>query len=235
MAASSASSPATPTTTTADKLITARAKVASDPTMGPSLADLKKLQYTTVTSAVATPDQIKAIAKIWVDTLGLKSDQVAMAAWDVARAYADIQASRFSELEGPCPVAPDVPRASLVQAMRLSQVTPRQFCMYFAKVVWNILLSTNTPPALWQKLGYTDETKFAAFDFFDGVSNPAALDPVDGLIREPTELERAAHNTAKYVALYRTRAQRGNAIINVAEVTAGRISSNPSIQALPAP
>ena len=118
--------------------------------------------------------------------MGLAANETGPAMWDLARAYADVQSSKSAQLIGATPSNPALSRRALAAQFDRINITPRQFCMYFAKVVWNILLDSNIP-ANWAKLGYQEDTKFAAFDFFDGVTNPASLQPADGLIRQPNE------------------------------------------------
>nr|UZP17225.1 coat protein [Daphne virus X] len=205
---------------------------ASDPTTPPSLKDLQALQYTTTTTAVATPSEIQAICEVWKTSLKVPAEKVPLACWDLARAFADTGASSKSELSGDTPALPNLPRKQLAQAIKM-HCTIRQFCMYFANIVWNILVSTGVPPANWQRLSYKEETKFAAFDFFDGVGNPAALMPKEGLIREPSALEIAAHATGKQVALHRDNARKGKFMTNAVEVTHGTTGASTAFITLP--
>nr|ABF74754.1 coat protein [Paris polyphylla virus X] len=194
---------------------------SSDPTKAPSMKEVLKLIYSPTTATVATPAEIITIAKVWVDVDKVPANLVPSACWDLARAFADIGASSKSELNGDTPALAGLSRRKLAQSIR-AICSIRQFCMYFASIVWNILIDTGTPPASWVRLGYTEETRFAAFDFFEGVGHPAALMPAEGLIREPSALERTAHATNKRVALHRDRAARGNAVSDAVEITQGR-------------
>lgn len=69
-------------------------------------------------------------------------------------------------------------------------------------------------------MGYTEETKYAAFDFFDGVTNSAALEPPTGLARMPSDKELSANQTNKYVSL--VRARQSGFVSTAAEITHGR-------------
>lgn len=71
--------------------------------------------------------------------------------------------------------------------------TVRQFSTYLAKYVWNIMIRTNRPPSGWMRWGYPHATRFAAFDAFRGVTSQAALEPPEGLVREPSEAEVQAN------------------------------------------
>lgn len=114
--------------------------------------------------------------------------------------------------------------------------TLRQFCRYFAKIIWNYRVSKNLPPAAWEAWAYKPEQKFAAFDFFDGVLNEAALSPSDGLVRLPNEAERLANQTNRNVHLFESNAQKSRALTTSALVTKGlQGSEQPRIQFLPGP
>lgn len=206
----------------------------SDPNRAPSLEDLKKIKYESTTTAVATPAEIQLLGDLF-KKLGLDANSVAPAMWDLARAYADVQASRSAVLSGTTPSNPAITRQALARQFYVINITPRQFCMYFAKVVWNLLLDSNVPPAGWAKQGLPDDCKFAGFDFFEGVLSPAALDPADGLIRPPSQREIQAHSTAKYGALARQRLQNGNFVSTLAEVTHGRVGGVNAMYAIEAP
>nr|QBK56532.1 coat protein [Schlumbergera virus X] len=128
-----------------------------------------------------------------------------------------------------------VPLSKVANAVTQSS-TLRQFCRYFAKLIWNYRLEKNKPPAAWEAWAYKPEQKFAAFDFFDGVLNEAALDPVDGLTRIPNEAERLANQTNRNVHLFESNAQKSRALTTSALVTKGLQGSEPPrMQLLPSP
>jgi hypothetical protein len=198
------------------------------------MEELSQVRYVTTTTSVATPEEIRTLGQLFV-IVGVDPNAVAPAMWDLARAYADVQSSRSAVLAGSTPSNPAITRQTLVRQLDKVNLTPRQFCMFFAKVVWNLLIHTNTPPAGWAKLGYTEDTKFAAFDFFDGVFSPAALDPADGLIRHPNQREMQAHSTAKFGALARQRISNGNFVSTLGEVTRGRVGGVNSMYCIESP
>lgn len=197
----------------------------------PSLEHLNQLEFVPVSNSVANPDQLNAIAAAWV-ALGVPDAQVPKFAWDLARHCADIGSSPSVLPVGTAPGS-TVSRASLAGAVR-SICTLRQFCMFFAKVVWNLLISSNTPPANWHRFEVTEPQRFAAFDFFDGVTSPAALNPVGGLIRPPSHLELAASSTAKFIGIARASRGQSNLLTNAPEVTHGR-SADTRVELLEAP
>lgn len=128
-----------------------------------------------------------------------------------------------------------VPLSKIANAVT-QHSTLRQFCRYFAKLIWNYRLEKNKAPAAWEAWAYKPEQKFAAFDFFDGVLNEAALDPVDGLIRIPNESERLANQTNRNVHLFESNAQKSRALTTSALVTKGLQGSEaPRMQLLPSP
>ncbi|CAN88812.1 coat protein [Lettuce virus X] len=206
----------------------------ADPNRAPSMEDLAQVKYVSSSSAVATPAQITKLGE-WFVKVGIEPNSTGPAMWDLARAYADVQASRSAMLTGASAADPNVSRQSLARQLDAVFLTPRQFCMYFAKVVWNILLTTQVPPASWAKLGYSYDCRFAAFDFFDGVLNPAALDPADGLVRQPSPREIQAHQVAKSASLARQRISEGNFVSSLSDVTHGRIGGINSMYAIEAP
>ncbi|ANW11496.1 CP [Senna mosaic virus] len=122
--------------------------------------------------------------------------------------------------------------ASMVKA---SGTSLRKFCRYFAPVIWNLRVD-KVPPANWEAAGYKPGEKFAAFDFFDGVENPAAMQPPAGLKRSPTQAERIANATNKQVNLFQAAAQDNNFASNSSFITRGQLSTNaPTVQFLPPP
>jgi hypothetical protein len=130
--------------------------------------------------------------------------------------------------------APVVRADDLVRLIR-KHCTLRQFCMFYAKLVWNSLLLSDEPPANWARRGHAHGTRFAAFDFFDGVTHPSALDPEDGLIRDPTHDELIAHQAARSVSIFRDLAKRGSASNTQVEFTGGRAPGTPATLRLPPP
>ena len=109
---------------------------------------------------------------------------------DFAIACAHQGSSAYTHYEGS--TSKDVKYNAIAETIK-EHCTVRQFAMYFAKIVWNFMLDHHSPPANWARKGFTDQTKYAAFDFFNGVTHSAALPPVNGLTRQPTLEETQAH------------------------------------------
>nr|AAA42935.1 non-structural/coat protein fusion product [Clover yellow mosaic virus] len=80
----------------------------------------------------------------------------------------------------------------------------------------------------WASQNYKEADRFAAFDFFEGVSSSAALSPPGGLIREPSPNERMANETNKNVHLYQTASRGSNLATTSTVATKGAYSTNAS-------
>ncbi|UYD40979.1 coat protein [Rudbeckia citrivirus A] len=97
-------------------------------------------------------------------------------------------------------------RSDIAYAIKSSGITVRQFCAAFANLYWNFNLMRSTPPENWRKKGFTEGTKFAAFDFFYAVGSNAAIPTEkDGrvkLIRPPTAEENEANSSMRYADIY---------------------------------
>nr|DAZ85797.1 TPA_asm: coat protein [Cardamom virus X] len=206
----------TPSGKTADpKQITSSTATKFGPKDAQSWHDMT---YAISTDTVVTVEQLGQIAKLW-SAQGLPEDTFFNTAFQLAMACSDAHTSSLTVVSGQCAVNNTVALRSAAALVK-SVTTLRQFCRYYAKFVWNWRITNNKPPANWMAAGYQDATKFAAFDFMDGVVSTAALDPPDGLVRPPTELELSANSTNKYVALARARAS--GFVSLAAEVTHGK-------------
>jgi hypothetical protein len=185
----------------------------------PSKEFMKDFKYEATSDAVASRDQVKAVKVKWV-ALGLPENNFFAAALQLALACSDSHASSLTALHGPVAAHTALALRDLASALK-AHCTLRQFCRFYAKFVWNYRIKNDAPPGAWAAMGFTHDTRFAAFDFFDGVTNPAALQPPEGLVRPPTERELAAHHTGKFVAT--TRATHSGHLSLAAEVTRGRL------------
>nr|ACE60565.1 coat protein [Potato virus X]AII77185.1 coat protein [Expression vector pCaPVX100]AII77190.1 coat protein [Expression vector pCaPVX440] len=181
-------------------------------------------------NAVATNEDLSKIEAIWKD-MKVPTDTMAQAAWDLVRHCADVGSSAQTEMIDTGPYSNGISRARLAAAIK-EVCTLRQFCMKYAPVVWNWMLTNNSPPANWQAQGFKPEHKFAAFDFFNGVTNPAAIMPKEGLIRPPSEAEMNAAQTAAFVKITKARAQSNDFASLDAAVTRGRITGTTTAEAV---
>nr|CAA82535.1 coat protein [Potato virus X] len=181
-------------------------------------------------NAVATNEDLNKIEAIWKD-MKVPTDTMAQAAWDLVRHCVDVGSSAQTEMIDTGPYSNGISRARLAAAIK-EVCTLRQFCMKYAPVVWNWMLTNNSPPANWQAQGFKPEHKFAAFDFFNGVTNPAAIMPKEGLIRPPSEAEMNAAQTAAFVKITKARAQSNDFASLDAAVTRGRITGTTTAEAV---
>nr|ACN22839.1 coat protein [Potato virus X] len=181
-------------------------------------------------NAVATNEDLSKIVAIWKD-MKVPTDTMAQAAWDLVRHCADVGSSAQTEMIDTGPYSNGISRARLAAAIK-EVCTLRQFCMKYAPVVWNWMLTNNSLPANWQAQGFKPEHKFAAFDFFNGVTNPAAIMPKEGLIRPPSEAEMNAAQTAAFVKITKARAQSNDFASLDAAVTRGRIAGTTTAEAV---
>lgn len=195
--------------------------------------DLKKLNYKPTTSSVATEGMVNAIGKEWV-LMGVPQDQMFQTAILLARMAADYGSSAQTTMLDE-PLGNSTRTANELAAVVKKHCTFRQFCAYYAKYVWNMLLQTNTPPASWMDWEFRDSEKFAAFDFFYGVQSTAALEPPRGLVRVPTANEVAANVTNAFVKIVRATRANPIKITTAAEVTHGQVGPTTTYPQLEAP
>nr|QYF50184.1 MAG: coat protein [Guangdong betaflexivirus] len=97
----------------------------------------------------------------------------------------------------------------------------RRVCRLYAPVTWNYMHIHRCPPADWAAMGFKEETKYAAFDCFDYVQNPAAIQPLGGVMPRPTPSEHVAYQTYKRVALDKAGSEQTYANFD-ASITGGR-------------
>lgn len=79
----------------------------------------------------------------------------------------------------------------------------RRLCRLFAPVTWNYMHVHKTPPSDWAAMGFSYNTRYAAFDCFDYVENEAAIKPAGGVVPRPTRAEYVAYQTYKRMAVDR--------------------------------
>jgi hypothetical protein len=148
-------------------------QVIDDELGPPSKEFMRDFKYEATSDAVASRDQVKAVKAKWV-ALGLPENSFFAAALQLALACSDSHASSLTALHGPVAAHAALALKDLASALK-AHCTLRQFCRFYAKFVWNYRIKNDAPPGAWAAMGFTHDTRFAAFDFFDGVTNPAAL------------------------------------------------------------
>nr|CDU84815.1 coat protein [Grapevine rupestris stem pitting-associated virus] len=159
---------------------------------------------------------------------GISERDQFIVAINIARCGSDVGSSQSPTLIEKNPFC-DLNRSKFGGIIR--QVTTlRRFCMYYAKIVWNIHLETGIPPANWAKKGFNENEKFAAFDFFLGVTDESALEPKGGIKRAPTNAEMVANIASFEVQVLRQAMAEGKRSSNLGEIsggTAGALINNP--------
>nr|UCR98521.1 coat protein [Apple stem pitting virus] len=187
---------------------------------------LKNIRYEPQAGVVASNQKIKAVGVALIG-MGIPEHQLTEVGVYLARHCADVGASDKSTLLGTFPGS-DITLEEVGTMIKQTEgCTLRQYCAFYAKHVWNLMLQTQSPPANWVGKEFKFETRYAAFDFFFGVESTAALEPADGLIRLPTQAERVANATSKEIQMYRIRSMEGTQAVNFGEVTGGKIGPKP--------
>nr|ASS35968.1 coat protein [Apple stem pitting virus] len=187
---------------------------------------LKSIRYEPQAGVVASNQKIRAIGAALIG-MGIPEHQLTEVGVYLARHCADVGASDKSTLLGTFPGS-DITLEEVGTTIKQTEgCTLRQYCAFYAKHVWNLMLQTQSPPANWVGKEFKFETRYAAFDFFFGVESTASLEPADGLIRLPTQAERVANATSKEIQMYRIRSMEGTQAVNFGEVTGGKIGPKP--------
>nr|UOJ35380.1 coat protein [Apple stem pitting virus] len=187
---------------------------------------LKSIKYEPQAGVVASDVRIRAIGMALIE-MGIREDQLTEVGVYFARHCADVGASDKSTLLGTFPGSDITLEEVGTKIKQTEGCTLRQYCAFYAKHVWNLMLQTQSPPANWVGKEFKFETRYAAFDFFFGVESSASLEPADGLIRLPTQAERVANATSKEIQMYRIRSLEGTQAVNFGEVTGGKVGPKP--------
>nr|AVL25847.1 coat protein [Potato virus S] len=165
-----------------------------------SIDELFKMDIKAVSNNMANTEQMAQIASD-IAGLGVPTEFVAGVILKVVIMCASVSSSVYLDPDGSVEFASGaVPVDSIVAIMK-NRAGLRKVCRLYAPVVWNYMLVHNRPPSDWQAMGFQWNTRFAAFDTFDYVTNGAAIQPVEGLIRRPTPEETIAHNAHKGLAI----------------------------------
>nr|UCR98051.1 coat protein [Apple stem pitting virus] len=187
---------------------------------------LRNIRYEPQAGVVASNQKIRAVGVALIG-MGIPEHQLTEVGVYLARHCADVGASDKSTLLGTFPGSNITLEEVGTMIKQTEGCTLRQYCAFYAKHVWNLMLQTQSPPANWVGKEFKFETRYAAFDFFFGVESTAALEPADGLIRLPTQAERVANATSKEIQMYRIRSMEGTQAVNFGEVTGGKIGPKP--------
>nr|QPL17960.1 coat protein [Apple stem pitting virus] len=187
---------------------------------------LRNIRYEPQAGVVASNQKIRAVGVALIG-MGIPEHQLTEVGVYLARHCADVGASDKSTLLGTFPGSNITLEEVGTMIKQTEGCTLRQYCAFYAKHVWNLMLQTQSPPANWVGKEFKFETRYAAFDFFFGVESTASLEPADGLIRLPTQAERVANATSKEIQMFRIRSMEGTQAVNFGEVTGGKIGPKP--------
>nr|QED43975.1 CP [Garlic virus A]QED44203.1 CP [Garlic virus A]QED44311.1 CP [Garlic virus A]QED44353.1 CP [Garlic virus A]QED44359.1 CP [Garlic virus A] len=110
--------------------------------------------------------------------------------------------SRFVTLttDAPCGMA-----HSELKDIVENSCTLRQFCGFYAKACYVAGKQQNKPPANWSRKGYQEDSKFAAFDFFNAVLSDSSPSPPGGMRFKPTDAEILAHSMNAKMSIVESR------------------------------
>lgn len=157
----------------------------------------------TVPDNILTPSDI---AEIDAD-LATYLDKIAdrrLAYYLLARACYDNGSSPFTQYPGKYQIGEKVITLDQL-ANTVRKVVPiRRFARFWAKTIYSIAKAKNEPPTKWAQKGFSFQTRFAAFDFFDAVVSPHTPVATGVPKAVPTNEEIAANNTSRSVLTYRS-------------------------------
>nr|CAB57961.1 32kDa coat protein [Lily latent virus] len=168
-----------------------------------SIDELFKMKVGVVSNNMATTEQMAKIASD-IAGLGVPTEHVASVILQMVIMCACVSSSVFLDPDGSIEFDNGAVPVDSIAAIMKKHAGLRKVCRLYAPIVWNSMLVRNQPPADWQAMGFQYNTRFAAFDTFDYVTNQAAIQPVEGIIRRPTSAEVIAHNAHKQLALDRS-------------------------------
>lgn len=168
-----------------------------------SIDELFKMKVNIVSNNMATTEQM---AKITADIagLGVPTEYIAAVILQMVIMCASVSSSAFLDPDGSIEFETGAVPVDSIAAIMKKHAGLRKVCRLYAPIVWNSMLVRNQPPSDWQAMGFPFNARFAAFDTFDYITNSAAIQPVEGIIRRPSAEEIIAHNAHKRLALDRS-------------------------------
>nr|UZM07856.1 coat protein [Hydrangea chlorotic mottle virus] len=165
-----------------------------------SVDELFKMPVSTVSNNMANTEEMAKISSALAG-MGVPTEFVAEVILKMAIMCASVSSSAFLDPSGSIEFPGGAIPVDSVAAIMKRESGLRRVCRLYAPVVWNSMLVRKQPPADWQAMGFPFNARYAAFDTFDYVTNAAAIQPVEGLIRLPTPVEYIAHNAHKRLAI----------------------------------
>lgn len=190
----------------------------------PSEADAKKIFLHNLDCGRVMPDEVRHAIDSDFTKAVKKPEDRQIAYLKLALALADAGSSPEVNIVATVNIGNETLNLSdLVNIIKM-HCTLRQFARFYAKIVYNHMRVHNRPPDNWLGKGYTEPTKYAAYDFFDATSSPEAMEPITGMRFRPTYEEIVAHNTNKAIQL--NRRAREEAVSTLVEITRGQTNRN---------
>nr|WAB21411.1 coat protein [Banmivirus BanMMV] len=195
----------------------------------PTLEQMAKFDFKNVCLDIATKAELEWISESWNLRLGLPKGKNFETALEIAEICRHNGSSSDITFKGRSKSG--IEFSSLVAAIR--EICPlRQFCRAYANLIWEKSLAEKNPPQHWQKRGFKERVKYAAFDFLDAVGSDSAIMPPTGISRLPTDEELNANLAAKSIAVINSARRKGNNTVQNLEVTGGRSGVKPEIMSL---
>nr|WAB21271.1 coat protein [Banmivirus BanMMV] len=195
----------------------------------PTLEQMAKFDFKNVCLDVATKAELEWISESWNLRLNLPKEKNFETALEIAEICRHNGSSSDITFKGRSKSG--IEFSSLVAAIR--EICPlRQFCRAYANLIWEKSLAEKNPPQHWQKRGFKERVKYAAFDFLDAVGSDSAIMPPTGISRLPTDEELNANLAAKSIAVINSARKKGNNTVQNLEVTGGRSGVKPEIMSL---
>nr|WAB21321.1 coat protein [Banmivirus BanMMV] len=195
----------------------------------PTLEQMAKFDFKNVCLDIATKAELEWISESWNLRLNLPKERNFETALEIAEICRHNGSSSDITFKGRS--RSGIEFSSLVAAIR--EICPlRQFCRAYANLIWEKSLAEKNPPQHWQKRGFKERVKYAAFDFLDAVGSDSAIMPPTGISRLPTDEELNANLAAKSIAVINSARRKGNNTVQNLEVTGGRSGVKPEIMSL---
>nr|WAB21226.1 coat protein [Banmivirus BanMMV] len=195
----------------------------------PTIEQMAKFDFRNVCLDIATRAELEWISESWNMRLNLPREKNFETALEIAEICRHNGSSSDITFKGRSKSG--IEFSSLVAAIR--EICPlRQFCRAYANLIWEKSLAEKNPPQHWQKRGFKERVKFAAFDFLDAVGSDSAIMPPTGISRLPTDEELNANLAAKSIAVINSARRKGNNTVQNLEVTGGRSGVKPEIMSL---
>nr|WAB21351.1 coat protein [Banmivirus BanMMV] len=195
----------------------------------PTLEQMARFDFKNVCLDVATKAELEWISESWNMRLNLPKEKNFETALEIAEICRHNGSSSDITFKGRSKSG--IEFSALVAAIR--EICPlRQFCRAYANLIWEKSLAEKNPPQHWQKRGFKERVKYAAFDFLDAVGSDSAIMPPTGISRLPTDEELNANLAAKSIAVINSARRKGNNTVQNLEVTGGRSGVKPEIMSL---